>query len=202
MVMFENTRPAVPDGPVARWAITGIKVIMSMNWLGSVAVAVGGEISSRKIQERLRRLEDPIGSLHQDVRPLAEHLYRQMAESGRTMVPPTPELEQYARALGMLASHGHVELTRVMVGGIRAVGLKSSAFILYSAWLTEDPDLMERLFRTVDTTPAGSSINGNDLAAELTLPMPVVRALLRVYADNKLGILSSTSKTPHYRALA
>ncbi|HEY4304743.1 MAG TPA: hypothetical protein VGM82_09760 [Gemmatimonadaceae bacterium] len=188
-----------------------------MNWLGSLARIVGtanpitalgvqalAELDGRSIQARLRRLEDPIGSLHPDVGELSDAIYAELSEADDSHVELSDEiLDRYSRVLAVLDAAGLIQgthsLHRRFVGG---VWLTNPTFVLYIAGLYEDPDLMERTLAHLNAAPSGTWLRGPEIAKEFAMPLPVIRAFFQLFAQRGLGTLSAEIGVTNYRVQA
>jgi hypothetical protein len=82
------------------------------------------------------------------------------------------------------------------------ISVVSPEYMLYMAAFGEQPSRMDRLVERVDACQPGESLDGVELARELELSVPVVRAMLSLYAENKLGLLARSAGMLQYRALA
>ena len=93
-----------------------------MKWLMPVARVVGAslpfvpsliqlqaEIDSSAIQQRLLALEDPISTLHPDIRAVSEKLYRELAATGNAKIRFDDAFyTQYSRPLAILEAQGFI----------------------------------------------------------------------------------------------
>lgn len=182
------------------WIASLARIVGSTLPFGSIAVQLSAELDSRQVQQRLRRLEDPISALHPDVRAVSELIYASMGQSVSTkVVLPNQEMQQFARPIALLEGSGLITGTHGI--GQRFVGgfwVTNPQYVLYMAALYEEPDLMERFVALVDSSPPGSWLIGTQLAKEYALPVPVVRAVFQFYEQRGLGILSKEIGTANY----
>ncbi len=72
----------------------------------------------------------------------------------------------------------------------------------YMCGLYEDTDKTDRLFERVDTAPRGRWLRGDELAAEMGLPVPVIRSVFKIYERRGLGHLSGIVGETNYLAQA
>jgi hypothetical protein len=158
-----------------------------MNWIGSLARIVGtsnpitamavqfsAEIEGRAVQERLK-LEDPISSLHPDVRGVSRLIYDEVSETDSSKVELSDDqLTQYSRVLAILDANRLIEGSHA-IGKNFAAGfwLSNPTYVLYIAALYEDPDLMERFMERLSSTPPKTWMRGAELSQEYALPLPV-----------------------------
>ena len=165
---------------------------------------MSAELESREFQRRLEQLEDPISALHPDVRAVSQLLYERLAIAEGSKVELSPEeQDRYASPLAMLEANGLLDGTHV-IGTHYAVDywFRNPTFVLYMAALYEDANLMERLVQRVEQMERGTSLNGIQLAEELSLPVRTVKAVLELFAARGLGLMSREIGTVNYRARA
>jgi hypothetical protein len=165
---------------------------------------MNAEIDARRVQERLRKLEDPISELHPAVREFSELLYSRTADADDENIKLSEdEVRRYARVLAILEAAGMIggthSFTQQFVSGVR---LSNPAYVLYMAALYEDPDLMERVVQRVDSTQPRTWLDGRELATEYALPPRTVRAVLQTFEQRGLGIMSHMDGGFRYLARA
>lgn len=182
------------------WIASFARIIGTANPLTAMAVQFGAELDGRSIQNRLRRLEDPISSLHPDVGDVSGEIYDLVSETGESRVVfSDTQYDRYARVLAILEGAGMITgshgLGKQFVAGFH---LSDPSYVLYVAGLYEDPDLMERFVARVDSTPRNSWLRGSELAEEYALPLPVVRAFFQLLEVRGLGTLSRELGTANY----
>ncbi len=174
------------------WMASLARVFGAAVPFGSILVQISAEVESRDIQARLRRLEDPISSLHPDIRELASLIYTSVEDSDESRVQLSQEeYERFRRPLAMLEQNGHIRgshsLQQRFIAGFWLV---EPTFVLYMCALFEDPDIMERLVAYFEATKPNSWMHGKDIAGEFAVPLPVVKALFQLYEARGLGMLS------------
>jgi hypothetical protein len=182
------------------WIASLARVIGAGIPFGGIVVQLSAEIESHRIQERLRKIEDPISSLHPDVHEVSELIYAQVSKTGDSKVKLSDEeTERYSRVLAILEANHLIDGTHAI--GERFVDgfwLQNPNYVLYMAALYEKADLMERLIAHIDSCASGTWIRGAELAAELKLPLRTVEAVLELYEQRGLGTLSKELGTVNY----
>lgn len=158
-------------------------------------MGLGGnsEIQTDKVNHRLDYLEDPISSLHPDVKALSSEIYSALRSGASTHLAFDDAFYQrFRRPLAALEAQGDIKGGHT-IGKRYAVGLSitSSRHILYMAALFESDRAMAKLVQAVDTCKPNTRLDGNVVAAGLGLPVPVVRAVLELYRDKGYGLLSN-----------
>lgn len=199
-------RAADDRGWAAFWLFPLLRVL-GVNFPGfAAAVQLSAEYDARRVQERLRRLEDPISALHPDVPTVSALLYGRLRAGygGAKVELSDEEVALFARPLALLEGAGRIRGThaigsRPFVGG---VWLSDPEYLVYLATLHEDPDRTGPFLARVDAAPAGTWIRGAELAEEYGLPLAVVRAVFELYARRGLGVLSRELGTANYLAQA
>jgi hypothetical protein len=189
--------------PLARITLSGISQVGGsvLSPVGAMILQSWTETDSRLLEERLGRLEDPITALHPDVREVARLVYDRIRETQRARVEFDQAFyERFARPLALLKSHGFIMsvdgLSRPYLKGFTAQPI----FLTYMCWLYEDSARMALLTERMEAAPRRHWVDGEKLAAECTLPLPVVQSVFRIHAAGGLGILSET--TGNYYVLA
>ncbi len=184
-----------------------------MNWLfplarvigagvpfGGVLVQLNAEWDARKVQERLQKLEDPISSLHPDVREFSRVAYDHIRATGESRLELSEaDLAKYSRVIAILEGSGSLRGQHVL--GRQhplACWLNDPTYVLYMAALFEDPDAMAGLTDRVNSGSAGTWLRGADLAKEYRVPLPVVRAMFQLYERRGLGLLSREIGATNY----
>lgn len=186
------------------WLASWVRIVGASFPGASSAVQLQTEIDSRKIQTRLRQLEDPISSLHPDVRVVSEQLYGQVRETNRSHFELADTFYvQYARVLGLLEARGHVTATHTLgrrFGG--GLTVSNPGFMLYIAALYEEPEHLARFTDLIDKAEVNTWLNGGEISQELDLPLPVVRAMFEILQQQGRGILSGEVGTANLRLQA
>jgi hypothetical protein len=138
------------------------------------------------------------------VRAIAEQIYAVLRISGTFPVDfPRAFYAEYQRPLALLEGQLYIIGTHTI--GVRffdGIWSNGPAFVLYMCGLFEDPARMNKLLEIVDTAKPGSWLKGDDIAAELILPVAVVRAVFETFHARGLGLLSEEVGVTHYLARA
>lgn len=185
-----------------------------MNWFLALGRMVGtatpftawlvqlqAEIDSRAIQARLHKLEDPISSLHPDVRSISGEIYSRIKESGATSIElPDDVRERYGRVLAILEASG-------FIGGRGGLGtarfklgmhVSDPYYLIYLAGQFEDPRAMDQIVAEVDATRPPIQLLGEPIAARHHVPVPVVKAIFLLYEAKGLGLVSKEKGSARY----
>jgi len=183
-----------------------------MNWFFTLVRSVGAsfpgsasmvqlqaEIDSRETQRRLRALEDPVSGLHPDVRGLSKLIYDRLRSSGNMIHVDEDMYARFARPLHILDSQGLIDVTHVIGRPFPdSFWVTNSSYIFYLCALFEDSGKMDSLVNRIDEASAGRWLRGAEFAAELDLPLPVVKAIFQLYERRGLGLLSKEIGTANY----
>jgi hypothetical protein len=188
-----------------------------MRWLMSVARIVGAslplvpsllqlqaEIDSAAIQRRLLSLEDPISTLHPDIREVSEKLYRELtATRVANLRLDGAFYTQYSRSLAILEAQGYIVGTHAIgaryVDGLR---VQDPKYVVYLCALYEDQSKMDGLVQLLESCRPGQWLRGEDIEADLQLPRPVIKALFQLYEARGLGDCSQEIGAVSYVARA
>ena len=173
-----------------------------MKWLMPVARIVGAslpfvpslmqlqaEIDSVAIQRRLLTLEDPISTLHPDIREVSEKLYRELAATGVAKLRFDGAFyTQYSRSLAILEAQGFIAGTHA-IGAKYVDGLwvQDPKYVVYLCALYEDQRKMDGLVQLLESCKPGQWLRGEDIEADLQLPRPVIKALFQLYEARGIG---------------
>jgi hypothetical protein len=150
------------------------------------------EIDAFIMDSRIKKIEDPISNLHEDVKPFSELLYRKIKSTDSIQL----ELEnsdyiKFSRVIALLASAGYFE-TEHAAGLSVPIGISLSdpTYIMYLCKLFEHTYKMEELIGLVDSCMIGEWLDGNGIAESIELPLCVVDAVFRIYEAKGLGLVS------------
>lgn len=188
-----------------------------MKWLMSVARIVGAslpivpslmqlqtEIDSAAIQRRLLSLEDPISTLHLDIRELSEKLYGELAATGVANLRFDGAFyARYSRPLAILEAQGFIVGTHA-IGAKYVDGLwvQDPKYVVYLCALYEDQRKMDGFVQLLESCTPGKRLRGEDIEADLHLPRPVIKALFQLYEARGLGDCSREIGAVSYVARA
>lgn len=181
------------------------RVLASCNPLGSMGNQLRAEINEDKLNEKLAPLDDPIGTIHEDVPELSEIIYEQIqSETEHTTVSIQLDDEQYQKysvALKRLESAGLLH-RNVVLARTAPISLDklSHTYIMYMANKFDDFTKLKLLSRDIKNCPSGKWLNGRELASEVQLPLPVVHACLKKHETDGHGIMSQSMNESRYMA--
>jgi len=141
-----------------------------VKWLMSVARIVGAslpfvpslmqlqaEIDSVAIQRRLLTLEDPISTLHPDIREVSEKLYRELAATGVAKLQfDSVFYAQYSRSLAILETQGFI-VTNHAIGAryVDGIWVQDPKYVVYLCALYEDQNKMDGLVQLLESCKPG-----------------------------------------------
>jgi len=187
----------------------------TMNWLLSTAriagasfpgasslVQLNAEIESRAVQSRLENLEDPISSLHPDVPEVSRRIYAALKQSNHTGLDFDPEFyASYSRPLAAMEAAGLITGKHTLDGRF-ACGMRvsSASYIMYLCALFESRKSMEGLLKLVDGCANGKWLDGELIAKQLELPVPVVAAVFDIFVSKGYGLRSRENGATRYMA--
>ncbi len=176
-----------------------------MKWLASIAkiagvsspftawiVQITAERNASQLDTRLKNLEDPISTIHEDVATVSQVIYSRLCDAESNSIDLDKEdYQRFSRPLAALGSFGHVSGEQGL-GAMYAAGIRLSdpAFILYMCSLYEDADKMNRLVEMLDGCTRGQNIRAQDLMGRTGLPKAVVTAVFKTFEAKGYGICS------------
>src|SRR2546422_8770402 len=135
------------------------------------------EIDSVAIQHRLHALEDPISTLHPDIRELSKQLYNEVANTGAAKVSFDGAFyTRYSRSLAILEAQGFIVGTHA-IGAKYVDGLwvQDPRYVVYLCALYEDQRKMDDLVEQLENCKPGQWLDGKGIAKDLELPLPVIK---------------------------
>lgn len=158
----------------------------------SSLVQLQAELDTKSFGERLKKLEDPISTLHEHVPDVSREIYTKVqgAETNSVSLDDS-SCTQFSRPLAVLESAGFIRGSHA-VGKRFAAGLRieDPTYILYMCSLFEDESKMKKLFETVDSCHQGKTLRAQDVMRETSLSNPVVVAMFKVFEAKGYGICS------------
>lgn len=184
------------------WISTLTRIIGTVSPWTAPLVQIQSELAARKVDARLAKLEDPISALHPDVQDVSAEFYGMIRSADDNRVrPPAEFMAKYDRVVRVLDANklitGTHGLSQRFLGGI---WITNPRYVLYMAALFEDDDKMTFLIKYVDQ--ATGWIDGQTIAAEIQLPVPVVRAVCELFVENGIGLMSRETGVVRYRPLS
>lgn len=172
------------------WFMSIVRICGASFPVSSSLVQLQAEIDAKAFNERLIKLEDPISQLHLDVQTVSKLLYEALlsANSQHFHLEPS-QYEEFGKPLALLESHGflkgeHSISTRYYAG----IRLLDPSYIMYVCKLFADNQAMEALVNRVESCPKREWIQGDVIARELNLPLPVVEACFDIFESMGYGL--------------
>ena len=182
------------------WFFSIMRVAGASFPVASSLVQLQSEIDSKALLERVQKLEDPVSFLHDEVPALSKAIYHKLKSQESTKLLFSDEFySKYSRPLAVLESHGFIKgchaIEKRYASGIR---LCDPSFIMYLCAIAEDKDKMEELLKIVDSCEVGKWLGGNDIRADIELPLPVIKAVFDIYESKGYGLCSKTIGAVRY----
>ena len=142
--------------------------------------------------------------LHDDVPEVSQKIYQALKTEKWVSVSLDEEFyKKYSRALAVLESRGYIEgkhsISKRYHAGIRVI---DPSYIMYMCALEEDQNKMETLIKIVDECGIGKWLNGLNLQEEISLPLPVIRAVFEIFESKGYGLCSKTIGETKYMGKA
>jgi hypothetical protein len=182
------------------WLFSIIRIAGVSFPVASSLVQLQAEIDSKSLSIRVRRLEDPISCIHEDVPKVGKIIFEALSVQNRLDLHLEPEsYTKYSRPLAMLESCGYLIGNHTIGHRYYAgISIRDPSFVMYLCALFEDPERMKQLISIVDSCKPGQWLNGISLASEYFLPEPTVESVFKIYESKGLGHLSREVGTINY----
>jgi len=182
------------------WLFSIIRIAGAGFPVASSLVQLQAEIDSKNLSSRVRRLEDPISGIHEDVPKVGKVIFEALSIQNELDIQLAPECyTDFARPLAMLESQGYIKGNHSTSHRYYAgITLSDPSFVMYLCALFEDQARMQQLISIVESCKPGQWLNGVSLASELFLPQPIIKSVFRIYESKGLGLLSKESGTINY----
>ena len=174
------------------WLSTIIRVAGSQFPVASALVQLQSELDSDALSQRIKRLEDPVSFLQEDVPTVSKLIYEALKSQNSTSLNFDDDFyTRYSRSLAALHSKGLIaskhRLGRHLPIGIAVV---DPSYVMYLCALAEDEAKMTHLVDRVDRCKIGEWLDGHQISQELQLPLPVVKACFSIYEAKGYGLCS------------
>lgn len=156
-------------------------------------VQLQAEIDADKIDNRLQKLETPIGALHEDINKVSRLIYDEIKRSDDLLIELNKDdYRKYSRVLAVLETSSFIKGFHALNNGQFAKGLSVTdpTYVLYMSALFENQELMEIIYKKVDSCAIGQSLNGKQIKKEVNVPLPVIKAIFDVFEAKGYGICS------------
>ncbi|MEQ1751733.1 MAG: hypothetical protein ABL974_20095 [Prosthecobacter sp.] len=169
-----------------------MRVAASQFPVASALVQLHSELDSDALLKRVKKLEDPISFLHEDVPAVSRIIYEKLKSQNSINLSFEDEFyTKYSRSLAALASKGYVKSKHCLGSHLPfGVAVIDHSYTMYLCALFEDAEKMEYLIARVDQCEIGEWLDGNQIFQELQLPLPVVRACFGIYESKGYGLCS------------
>lgn len=184
------------------WFLALIRIAGVSFPVSSALVQLHAEIDSMKLKKRLAKLEDPISHLHTDIPELSKLFYKKLKEENSTVLEFNDKIySEFSKALALLDSRKFIKAHHTIGNRFQGdISLNDPTFILYLCLKHEDNHKMQLLYNYMEECEIGDSLNGNKIDTDL--PIPVIKAVFKVYESNGYGICSKEVGSCYYRCIA
>ncbi|HYW35878.1 MAG TPA: hypothetical protein VE868_10760 [Balneolaceae bacterium] len=180
------------------WLITLIKIVGSGMPGSAPFLQALSEVESKEIKERLSKLEDPISNLHPDIPALAQLIYDKLKLENSTGLEFNDKFyQEYSKSLAVLEANNYIKQKKTL--GQRypsGIYVADPFFIMYLCSIAEDEKKMDSLIELVENCEFGKWLDGKKI--QLDLPLPVIRAVFKIYESKGYGICSNETGTCKY----
>lgn len=150
------------------------------------------ELDAEVLNERIKKLEDPISMLHEDIYDVSREIYSVLKTTDSNSLSFDDVFYvKYSRALASLNSQNLIKLNNV-IGSRQPLGvsLVDPIYILYMAAQFENQNSMQEIFDIVDRCQIGESVSAELLGPTLNLPKYVIRSVFEIFELKGFGYRS------------
>jgi len=148
------------------------------------------DLDAEKFSERIKKLEDPISFLHDDIPAISEAFYAEIRRTNYDNLKFEDVFyEKFSRPIAVLKSKGFIVCAHAL--GRRhplSIRVSDATYIMYLCELFEDSEKMEKLVKIVDDCKIGEWLDGKIIAKNLELPIPVAAAVFDIFEEKGYGI--------------
>lgn len=174
------------------WLLSIVRIAGVSFPVSSSLVQLQTEIDSKKLIERVRKLEDPISFLHEDIPELSRLIYGQIRSTDSPKIAFDSEIySNFRRPLAALEKLGCIKGSHA-IGAMYVDGfwLSDPTFVMYMCALEEDKRRMKSLIDLVHKCPEGQWLEGSKIKDQIDVPMPVIAAVFEIYERKGFGLCS------------
>lgn len=182
------------------WLFSVVRVAGASFPVASSLVQLNSEIESKALATRVRRLEDPVSFLHEDVPEASRHIYEALKSQDSSHLEFDEDFySRFRRPIAALESQHYLECLRALnLTFPRAIHLSDPSYVMYMCALAEDDEKMSRLVARVDECPLGQWLDGELIKQETGVPLEVVRACFLIYESKGYGLCSKELGATRY----
>ena len=182
------------------WLFSIIRVAGASFPVSSSLVQLHSEIEGKALAARVRRLEDPVSFIHDDVPSASKNIYEALKQQDEVVLNFQDDFySRYSRPLAALEAHGYLQcgwsLTRTTPGHIY---LTDPTYIMYMCALCEKDEHMNQLTQLVDECSVGHWLDGRALAEGIGIPVQTVAACFSIYESKGYGLRSKNLQEVKY----
>ena len=189
---------------MSNWVSTFVRVAGTFNPLTAALVQLQSELDSAALDERVKRLENPLRALHPDLPEVGRVIYEALKAANDSSFKIADETYlKYRRCFALLEQQDYLESAHRLGSPVPLhTRIADPHFLLYLCALLEERAKMDALLARTDAASPGSSLDGKAIAQELNLPLPVVRAVFETFEERGLGFCSKEIGRVSYHANA
>ena len=182
------------------WLFSVVRVAGASFPLASSLVQLNSEVESKSLAARVRRLEDPVSVLHDDVPEASRKIYEALKTQDSSHLEFDEDFySRFRRPIAALASQHYLECLRGLNSTLpRAIYLSDPSYVMYMCGLAEDDQKMSSLVARVDECPLGQWLDGEAIKQETGVPLEAVRACFRIYESKGYGLCSKELGATRY----
>lgn len=192
------------DASKVDWLFSIVRIAGATFPATAALVQLQSEIDSKAMAARIRRLEDPISFLHQDVPETSKRIYAELkVQDCDNLEFDETFYRTLGRPLAALESQGYLKCRRALNRKFPCgIYLADPSYIMYLCALCESDACMADLIERVDGCPVGQWLDGDELKRETGLPLQVVSACFSIYESKGYGLCSKTLAVVRYMGKA
>lgn len=186
-----------------------------MNWLSTLLKVAGSQIpylsavvqwqsehEMQQLDKRVRKLEDPISTMHEDVLAVTAEIHKSISEDDDLNLTITDEFYlRYERCFSVLHKRGLIEcswaLNRTAPVAIRVV---SPQYLLYICAKYEPESKMNAIVEALENCRRGEALSGHELNGKTGLPVTFINAFFSIYEQMGYGFCSRSIGESSYQS--
>ena len=132
------------------WFFSIVRIAGAACPASSMLVQLQAEIDAGKIDDRLQKLETPIGALHEDINKISRLIYDEIKRSDDSLIELSKDdYREYSRVLAVLETSSFIKGNHALSYGRFAKGLRVTdpTYVLYMSALFENQKTMDSIER-------------------------------------------------------
>jgi hypothetical protein len=178
---------------MSNWFFKIVKVAGASFPVTASFVQLQGQLDADSMNERLKKLEDPISFLHEDVQKLSKLFYEDIKRSNEPFAVleyEDPIYEEFSRPIAALKSEGLIECQGILGRHLpTGIVLSDPSYVMYLCALFEESAKMDLLIEKLEDCKPRETLDGREIAQSLNLGLMIVKAVFEIYEAKEYGMM-------------